>query len=96
MHSKIAYDNHKMNIIQLTMSSRNESAKMVSCLSDRMARVSNKIDAALINSNGIHGMMRYVIGELKNLIEQNCDDSLIENNSVQSASSLSSSSGDSS
>ena len=92
MHSKIVYDNHKISINQLPMSSRNESAKIISCLSDRLARVENKIDAALLSNNNTHNIMLSVVGELQNLSEKISDSSFLENQSIKSASSLSSTS----
>ena len=71
------------------MSSRNESAKIISCLSDQMDRVENKIDAVLLNSNGIHDAMQSIMGELDQLRAQRSDASLIEKKSTQSVSSLS-------
>ena len=62
LSSKIAHDHHKMSISPFPMSSRNESAKIISCLSDRIARVENKTNAVLMNSNSIHDMMWSVIG----------------------------------
>ena len=61
-----------------------------------MASLEKKIDAALLNSNGVHEVMRSVMDELKQLRVPTCDVSIIEDKSIQSASSLSSFSCDSS
>ena len=88
----MVYDNHKMNISQLPMSSRNETAKIISCLSERLARVENKIDAALLNNNCNHNVMLPVVGEFKKLNEKSSDGALLGNKSITSACSMSSSS----
>ena len=74
LHSKIIHEHHehhenhehhKLNISPLPIRTRNESAQIISCLSDQIDRVENKIDAALLNNDAAHDVMWHVLGDLK-------------------------------
>ena len=70
LHSKIIHEHFNASISQLPVSSRNESAKIISCLRNRMTKVNNKIDTTLLSNNETHDSMWTVMVELKELKDQ--------------------------